>query len=85
MRLQILELPAKVTGDVVETPFILVVSEAPEGYAFFDAEHNTVFRESVGAAGVILTHEVVEIGPPPTAEPEEDVTRILQEHYGVRA
>lgn len=63
MRLQILELPVQHIGDVMHTPFILVISETPDGYNLFEAERNTSFRESTGAAGVIVTAEHVDIGP----------------------
>lgn len=64
MRLQILELPTQYLGEVSHTPFVLVASEAKS-----DGGFNADWREQIGAAGIFITDEVVEIGPPPLHEP----------------
>jgi len=49
-RIQILELPSVVVGEVVETPFALIVDEA-EG-AFDDVEFLSAFKEACGARAI---------------------------------
>lgn len=64
MRLQILELPATLVGSAHETrPFILVASEVEMPREAVEGGLSPEFREQVGASGVLITPEAVEIGP----------------------
>lgn len=65
MRIQILELPGKSLGPASETPFVVVISEVPSHFTLTELEDGVSFRESIGAAGLLITSESVELGPEP--------------------
>lgn len=76
MRLQILELPYDSENDL--TPFALIISEAPRSVSLPDAEHLRDFRDHIGATGVFVTPESVEIGPP-----EQPSVKVADAHIDV--
>jgi len=62
MRIQILPLPTVVKGDDVEEPFALVVDQCKSGlYSEQDAKEWAGFKEAVGARGILVTPETVEV------------------------
>ena len=64
MRIQILELPSEVLGEIVHTPFALVIDDHP----WSDAEVNEMrpairdFCERIGAKDAFLSRSQVEVG-----------------------
>ena len=62
MRIQILPLPTVVKGDDVEEPFALVVDQCKSGlYTEQDAQEWAGFKEAIGARGILVTPETVEV------------------------
>ena len=64
MRLQILELPARVVGEVVETPCVIVISEASDAFRGEGAKQLRGLTGVEGVQHVLVTNETVEIGAP---------------------
>lgn len=77
MRIQILDLPFN--PDTESPQFALVISEAAplglnaEAHAAFLGD----FRERIGARGVFITDQPVELGPPPDWPPAKRLTSPL--------
>jgi adenosyl cobinamide kinase/adenosyl cobinamide phosphate guanylyltransferase len=64
MRLQILELPVQHLGSAHEArPFVLVASEVGLAETVAREHFTGEFRDQIGAAGFLITSDVVEIGP----------------------
>ncbi|GIH91960.1 hypothetical protein ACFFMN_33870 [Planobispora siamensis] len=65
MRIQVLNLPSVVVGEDVQEPFALIVDQA--GTAA-EVDHNlarlTTFATQIGAQGLFVTQETVEIVDP---------------------
>ena len=63
-RIQVLELPEKVVGQYVETPFILVIDQVPEDEILaYDWSRERV-KESLGAEGIIVTAGTLDVHVP---------------------
>lgn len=59
-RIQVLELPQTVIGDVVETPFLLVIDEFT-GDPEESSEAWARIREQSGARAMLVTAETVDV------------------------
>lgn len=57
-RIKILELPSQVVGELVRTPFALIIDQAGG-----DFEHPavTAFKEASGASAILITPDTLDI------------------------
>lgn len=62
MRIRTMKLPSQVTGDTVQTPFLIVVDKC--NIEELDAEAGEGIKSASGAAGVLVFAGAVEIGDP---------------------
>jgi hypothetical protein len=63
-RLQILQLPTEHIGDVMSTPFVLVIDEVdtdPDGKVMMKAADRDARSERLGARAILVFEETVEI------------------------
>lgn len=61
-RIQILELPAKVVGDVVETPFTFVIDQASRNdLIYLEQADLSGFLADTGASSVLVTEGTFDI------------------------
>lgn len=86
MRIQILPLPTVVKGDDVEEPFALVVDQCKSGlYAERDAQEWAGFKEAIGARGILVTPETVEVVDPRAVSGASEIDRLadyLLKYFG---
>lgn len=80
MRLQVLELPQERDGDVVNTPYLLILSEVeePDRIAQFTPEEHARWT---GARGMLIFRSAVELGPPPRDECDCEAIQKAFESY----
>lgn len=61
MRIQVLELPNEALGEVVHTPFVIVIDEYTDAAAEDQAAVWQAFRVECGAKSILVTRDTVEI------------------------
>lgn len=61
MRVQVLELPSRVAGDCVDTPFALVIDRMDDDADQEGIDALKVFGRGVGAVDVLVTNADVEV------------------------
>lgn len=61
-RIQVLELPSEVVGDIVRTPFVLIIDEADaESPLHSWPEGSPPLRDQVGASAVIVVSDTLDV------------------------